>query len=80
MIGELALSRQGFEEILLAKNKELEVTKVYLINAFIFFPFTYFHLLLLSRLHSISSVTGGKGKGKSPKRGSSYTSDRSAGE
>uniref|UniRef100_A0A3P8R2I7 E3 ubiquitin-protein ligase CHFR n=1 Tax=Astatotilapia calliptera TaxID=8154 RepID=A0A3P8R2I7_ASTCA len=27
VIGELALSRQGFEEILLAKNKELEVTK-----------------------------------------------------
>ncbi|XP_044025995.1 E3 ubiquitin-protein ligase rnf8 isoform X3 [Siniperca chuatsi] len=27
VISELALSRQGFEEILLAKNKELEVTK-----------------------------------------------------
>ncbi|KAG7222745.1 hypothetical protein INR49_026355 [Caranx melampygus] len=27
VLGELALSRQGFEEILLAKNKELEVTK-----------------------------------------------------
>ncbi|XP_042359360.1 E3 ubiquitin-protein ligase rnf8 isoform X1 [Plectropomus leopardus] len=27
VIGELALSRQGFEEILSAKNKELEVTK-----------------------------------------------------
>lgn len=28
VIVELALSRQGFEEMLLAKNKELEVTKV----------------------------------------------------
>lgn len=28
VIDELALSRQGFEEILLAKNKELEVSKV----------------------------------------------------
>lgn len=56
MIGELALSRQGFEEILLAKNKELEVTKVYLVNVFFFSPlyistcfcfrgFTPFHLL-----------------------------------
>lgn len=28
VIGELALSRQAYEEILSAKNKELEVTKV----------------------------------------------------
>lgn len=29
VIGELALSRQAYEEILSAKNKELEVTKVF---------------------------------------------------
>lgn len=28
VIGELSLSREAFEEILSAKNKELEVTKV----------------------------------------------------
>lgn len=38
MIDELALSRKSFEEIILAKNKELEVTKVCstLISNFLF--------------------------------------------
>lgn len=70
MIDELALSRQGFEEILSAKNKELEITKVHLKTICIY----VFYLSLVTFNILFLVFTGGKRKGKGPKRRGSYTS------
>ena len=48
VIGELSLSREAFEEILSAKNKELEVTKVGL--------YIHGHISMLSASFDVAST------------------------